>query len=71
MADLFAVLETLGIRKKILYPGKGAAPDYEDGTKVLDSSEIRFILKFLLWYILVVYITVTYFGEQIIRIPAL
>lgn len=48
MADLFAVLETLGIRKKILYPGKGTAPDYEDGTKVLDSSEIRFILKFLL-----------------------
>lgn len=62
MADLFAILETLGIRKKILFPGKGAAPDYEDGTKVLDSAEIRFILKFFIRYIRFVYVTVTYFG---------
>lgn len=34
MADIFAILEKLGIRKKILYPGKGTEPDYEDGTKV-------------------------------------
>ena len=34
MAELFAKLDKLGIKKKIIYPGKGQTPEYEDGTKV-------------------------------------
>ena len=34
MAEVFAALQKLGIFKKIVYPGIGPEPDYDDGTKV-------------------------------------
>mgnify|MGYP000438121137 FL=1 len=39
MADIFAILETLGIKKKILYAGKGTETEYEDGTKVCSPKQ--------------------------------
>lgn len=35
MAEDFANLLAEGIEKRILYAGKGGAPSYEDGTKVI------------------------------------
>lgn len=35
MAEDFANLLAEGIEKRILYAGKGDAPSYEDGTKVI------------------------------------
>lgn len=35
MAEDFANLLAEGIEKRILYAGKGNAPSYEDGTKVI------------------------------------
>lgn len=40
MAEIFANLEKVGIKKKIIHCGKGTANDYEDGTKV--SIHINF-----------------------------
>ncbi|KAL4223132.1 Aryl-hydrocarbon-interacting protein-like 1 [Mactra antiquata] len=34
MAEIFATLEKVGIRKKIIHCGKGSGIDYEDGTKL-------------------------------------
>ena len=34
MADQFAKLDKIGIKKKIIYAGKTQEQDYDDGTKV-------------------------------------
>lgn len=38
MAEDFANLLAEGIEKRILYAGKGDAPSYEDGTKVIKKD---------------------------------
>ena len=39
-----------GIKKKVLYAGKGEVPDYKDGTKVCGCLEVySFKIEDVLW----------------------
>ena len=44
-----------GIVKRVIYPGKGELPCFEDGTKVRDSQYIFFLLVLGLKFLLSLY----------------